>query len=102
VRAQFTVLRQPLDMEEAAERDKMQLEKQSIENRFRERYKSLNALSAKLDDDLKRNIADIEDKSAKDRRNLLNSHWEQEKIRRRITAFKDIRFSVYAKRILGL
>jgi hypothetical protein len=102
VRTQFTGLREPLDKEEVVEKGKMQLEKETIENRFRERYKSLNTLSVKLDDDLKHNIADIEDKSAKDRRNLLNLHWEQEKVRRRMVAFRDIRFSVYAKRIIGL
>ncbi len=80
----------------------MQPKKETIEGNYRERYKSIASIRTSLDEDLKRTVAELEEKSTKERRNLFALHWEQEKIRRRVMAFKEIRFSVYVRNIVGL
>jgi hypothetical protein len=102
IRAKYKGLREPLDRDELVAKSKLQSKKDCIENKYRDRYASFASIRKKLEDDLKRGLSDLDERSAKERRNLFALHWEQEKIRRRMMGFKTIRFSSYLKRVAGV
>jgi hypothetical protein len=102
VRARYKTLREPLDKDESVATSKMQLKKDAIKDKYKERHASLASIRKKLEDDLQSGLSDLDERSAKERRNLFTLHWEQEKIRRRMMAFKRIRFSSYLRRVAGL
>lgn len=102
VRAQYKSLREPLNSEELLAKRRLQSAEGPIQTKYRERYLSAEGIRKKLDDELKRNLAELDEKSNKERRNLFAVHWELEKFRRKTIPFKRIRFSSYAKRVVGL
>jgi hypothetical protein len=102
VRTKYKGLREPIGKDELAARSKLQSMKDGIENKYKDRYASFASIRKKQDDDLKRSFSDLDERSAKERRNLFTLHWEQEKVRRRVMAFERIRFSSYLKRVAGV
>jgi hypothetical protein len=102
VRAKFASLREPLEKEELAATGKTQSKISVIYNKYKERYTLLDSIRRKLDEDFKRSTVEIDEKSNKERRNLFALHWEQEKIRRRLSLFSKIALSGYIKRVFGL
>jgi hypothetical protein len=102
VRAKFKSLREPLEKEELASTGKTQSKIEIVRKKYKERYESLENIRRKLDEDYKRSTVEIDEKSNKERRNLVALHWEQEKVKRRLNVFSRIKFSGYIKRVFGL
>jgi len=90
-----------LDQEESVALTTTQSKSRSVQKEYRDRYQPLETIRRKLDEDLRRAVADIEEKLRVERKNLFALTWEQEKVRRRLREFSRITFSRYLKRVLG-
>ncbi len=100
VRAKYRALRAPVDSEESAATARSRSKLESVQNKFRERYPPLENVRRKLDEDLKRAVAEIDEKTNAERKNLFALSWEQEKVRRRLRVFSRITFTNYLRRTL--
>jgi len=100
VRAKYKALRAPVDSEESVVTARSRSKLESVQNKFRERYPPLENIRRKLDEDLKRAVAEIDEKTNAERKNLFALSWEQEKVRRRLRVFSRITFTNYLRRTL--
>jgi hypothetical protein len=100
VRAKYKALRGSVGSEESVATARSRSKLESVQHKFRERYPPLEAIRRKLDDDLKRAVVEIDEKTNAERKNLFALSWEQEKVRRRLRAFSRITFTNYLKRTL--
>ncbi len=90
-----------LDQEESVALTTTQSKSRSVQKEYRDRYQPLETIRRKLDEDMRRAVAEIEERLRVERKNLFALTWEQEKVRRRLREFSRITFSRYLKRVLG-
>ena len=90
-----------LDHEESVALTNTQSKSRIVQKEYRDRYQPLEEMRRKLDEDLRRAVAEIEEKLKVERKNLFTLTWEQEKVRRRLREFSKITFSHYVRRVLA-
>lgn len=102
IRVKYNVLREPLDAEATAVRLSAQTKAEAIKKKYSERYKSVDGIRKKLKEDFEQSKSTIDEKIRTARGHLFGLQWNQEKVRRRLRGYENIRFSRYLRFVIGL